>query len=107
VGVPDGGVRSVELARSIPLGAGADERVCTTIPLRAGETVLLYTDGLVERRVEDIDAGLDRLRSAAPALAGGDLTSALRSVVEGLHDEARDDDVTALAVRRLAGPAGV
>ncbi len=37
--------------------------------LRPGATLVLFTDGLVERRGEGLDAGLDRLRAAAGPLA--------------------------------------
>lgn len=37
----------------------------TTITMAAGSTLVLYTDGLVERRNEHIDISLERLRSSA------------------------------------------
>jgi GAF domain-containing protein len=37
----------------------------TTITMTAGSTLVLYTDGLIERRDEDLDASLERLRVAA------------------------------------------
>jgi PAS domain S-box-containing protein len=69
-------------------------------PLRSGDVLVLYTDGLVERRGESLDAGLERL--AAAVAAGPDNPGALaehvlRAVV--LQDERLNDDVTALVAR--------
>ena len=51
-----------------PLGVGADRpRSSTEVPLPEGSVMVLYTDGLVERRGEVIDAGLERLRRAVCA----------------------------------------
>jgi serine phosphatase RsbU (regulator of sigma subunit)/CheY-like chemotaxis protein len=69
-------------------------------PLRSDETLVLYTDGLVERRGEALDAGLDRL---ALAVANGpDSPGALAEHVLGAvipQDERLNDDVTALVAR--------
>jgi serine phosphatase RsbU (regulator of sigma subunit) len=74
-----------------------------------GATVLAYTDGLIERRQETIDAGIDRLSRAVAAedLATADLTAGLGRIVERLRatDASRlgtVDDVAVLAVRRHA-----
>lgn len=83
-----------------PLGAGGADRKAVTCPFPAGSTLLLYTDGIVERRDEDIDAGLDRLLRAATPLPADDLGSWLQDLVAAAGDERGDDDVTALAVRR-------
>ena len=42
-------------------GVGAVDRHPDPVDLPRGGVVLLYTDGLVERRDEDLDAGVDRL----------------------------------------------
>ena len=75
--------------------------------LEPGSTLLLYTDGLVERRGSSITEGLDRLSEAAKAMAGEDLERLcdhlLRSmIVPG--DVA--DDVALIAVRPCRSPAG-
>jgi len=67
--------------------------------LPAGSTLLLYTDGLIERRGEDVDASLARLVRCAPGLAGPILSDALAGLVETLQGGEWDDDVTALAIR--------
>jgi GAF domain-containing protein/anti-sigma regulatory factor (Ser/Thr protein kinase) len=62
----DGGVDLIEEGRGPPLGAVADALYReTTGELTPGTTLLLYTDGLVERRAENLDIGLGRLSAAA------------------------------------------
>jgi GAF domain-containing protein len=80
------------------LGAGRDEATPVQLPMPAGQTLLLFTDGLVERRGELIDVGLERLRAAAGALTG-DLATSLPGLVAQLDNGDTHDDVTALAVR--------
>ena len=70
-----------------------------TIPFQVGDTVLAFTDGLIERRDEDITAA----RSGCSTRCGAgatDLSAALEEVVTLLRDPSRDDDVAALAARR-------
>jgi serine phosphatase RsbU (regulator of sigma subunit) len=88
-----------------PLGTDPDVCRSATFPFRATDTLLLYTDGLVERRREHIDIGLDRIRDSAAVLAEGDLDGALHKLVTEVLGVGGDDDVTALAVRAdLASP---
>ena len=44
-----------------PLGTGRDTIRPETVTLPAGALLALYTDGLVERRGQDVDVGIDRL----------------------------------------------
>ena len=99
---PDGRTRFLWDGRSAPLGSMlGDARGEAVAQLDDGETLVLYTDGLVERRSASIDAGLERLAAAArlhalgaPALAD-DLCDQL---VEG---PAQDDDVCVLTIHRI------
>ena len=81
------------------LGVDADvRRDDHAVLLGPGDVVLLYTDGLVERRGKDLDAGLDWLTSTLPGLAGLDheqLCDALLDLVAGRTE----DDVALLALR--------
>ncbi|RAG83334.1 hypothetical protein DN069_22705 [Streptacidiphilus pinicola] len=67
-------------------------------PLPAGSTLLLFTDGLVERRGEDIDVGLTALAGHAGRLARAPLREVCSELVAG-PGPARDDDVAVLALR--------
>jgi anti-sigma regulatory factor (Ser/Thr protein kinase) len=71
----------------------------TVVDFPAGTAIVLYTDGLVERRGEGVDSGLKRLLTAAGTSRDG--LEALRDrVVEScLGPSSGDDDVTALFVR--------
>jgi serine phosphatase RsbU (regulator of sigma subunit) len=96
----DGSSELLPIAPRAALGADPEPTASTTWPLPAGHTLLLYTDGLVERRGQIIDAGFDRLRAAAGQhFPGAELSDALTAVVEALRDPDGHDDVTALAVR--------
>ncbi|MEU8994959.1 GAF domain-containing SpoIIE family protein phosphatase [Streptomyces caniferus] len=81
-----------------PLGTGAGGYELVTRTLTSADTLLMFTDGLVERRGEDIDVSLSRLaRIRLPAGAG--VAEVLDEVVlrlDGLHAE---DDVAVLAAR--------
>ena len=76
------------------------ERQEESLVLEPSLTVLMYTDGLVERRGEDIDLGIDRLLAAAARAADQPLEKLVDSVLADLCPEAPDDDVVLLALRR-------
>jgi serine phosphatase RsbU (regulator of sigma subunit) len=71
------------------------------VPFAPGDTLLAFTDGLVERRDEDIYAGLERLSRVVPRLARPDLAAGLAELVAAVRDDTYDDDMAALALRRL------
>ncbi|KOG75943.1 MULTISPECIES: PP2C family protein-serine/threonine phosphatase [Streptomyces] len=60
---PDGDCELLDQATDPPLGARPQHvpRPQASLPYRPGDTLVLYTDGLIERRGEDIYAGLGRL----------------------------------------------
>jgi anti-sigma regulatory factor (Ser/Thr protein kinase) len=98
---PDG-PRFLDGGRSVPIGA-ADPAVFreSTAILPPGSSLLLYTDGLVERRDEPLDQRLEKLAAAAGA-AGSDLNALCERVLSGvLGDDDPGDDVALLAVRPL------
>jgi PAS domain S-box-containing protein len=59
---PDGMVSRLFEAQSPPLGATLNlSRIDTAVHLEPGSLVLLYSDGLIERRGEPLDVGISRL----------------------------------------------
>ncbi|MCX4884844.1 PP2C family protein-serine/threonine phosphatase [Streptomyces turgidiscabies] len=104
----DGSTRYLAPARhGIPVGIDASvSRYSHEHPLLPGSTLLLFTDGLVERRDQDIDTGLDDLAEQAARLA----TAPLEELCDALISRSRqvfDDDVALLAVRTpLDSPKG-
>jgi anti-anti-sigma factor len=74
----------------------------TDITIDPGTTLVLYTDGLIERRGESLDDGLDRLAGSAAALADQPPEQLLGKLLlaVGLHGDNRDD-VAVLAARLL------
>jgi PAS domain S-box-containing protein len=98
---PDG-PHFLEGGRSVPIGASdpAVFREATAV-LPPGSSLLLYTDGLVERRDEALDQRLDELAVVAGA-AGEDLDTLCERVIEAVLGEGDPgDDVAILAVRPL------
>jgi serine phosphatase RsbU (regulator of sigma subunit) len=97
----DGAPRLLEDARGLPLAvADRSERPEAEVVLAPGATLLLYTDGLVERRTEDLDTGIARaldVLARRRALPPHELAQALTG--ELLTGE-RDDDVALLVYRR-------
>ncbi|MEU6284413.1 GAF domain-containing SpoIIE family protein phosphatase [Streptomyces sp. NPDC047028] len=73
-------------------------RETATITLHPGATLLLYTDGLIERPGEDIGRGLTRLRQHGAALAREALPAFLDELLARLGDD-QHDDVALLALR--------
>lgn len=61
--------------------------------------MLLYTDGLIERRDQALDEGLHRLQRTLAELAGHDLDQLCDEVLARLLPDRPDDDVALVAVR--------
>ena len=102
---PDGGVRVLggQLG-DLMLGVDPEaERAESMIELPPGSTVLLYTDGLVERRTSVLDEGMDRLASCLRELAGRPLDELCDALLDRLLQGTPQDDV-ALVALRLTSP---
>jgi serine phosphatase RsbU (regulator of sigma subunit) len=88
-----------EMSVGVPIGVERDAPYDElTVEVARGATLLAFTDGLVERRGEILDVGLERLRAAATAqrLALDDLVEKL---AHDLGVEAHRDDTAIVAVR--------
>ncbi|MBX9361842.1 PP2C family protein-serine/threonine phosphatase [Streptomyces massasporeus] len=100
--LPDGTVRTLDAKPGAMLGIPLTQEIADhTEQLEPGSTLALYTDGLVERRAQGIDPGIERLATALggfrSAELGADLEgSADRLLHPLLSDSERDDDVCLL-----------
>jgi serine phosphatase RsbU (regulator of sigma subunit) len=93
-------VSFVDDGRGLPLGAvEAADYEDVVVPLEPGATVLLYTDGLVERRDESIADGLTRLAELAEPRGESARELLDRLLASGL---ASGEDDVALLVARLS-----
>jgi serine phosphatase RsbU (regulator of sigma subunit) len=70
--------------------------------LPVGATLVLFTDGLVESRAADIDAGLAHLLAAAEASGTSDPDELVDRLLADLTGAHRADDIALLALTRLA-----
>ncbi|MEU6923876.1 SpoIIE family protein phosphatase [Streptomyces sp. NPDC046631] len=102
--LPDGTVEFPEVPTGLPLGIGGMPFEAAEFHVPEGSRLVLYTDGLVERRDRDIDTGLDLLRDA---LAGRDRTpeETCDDVLDAmLHDQPMDDVALLVARTRTLAP---
>jgi serine phosphatase RsbU (regulator of sigma subunit) len=102
----DGDTRYLDDGHGLLLGVDPDtERHDAVERLPQGGTLLLYTDGLIERRGESLDHGLTRLRQHAGALSDRDLEGMCDELLAGLGAGSQDDvALLALRVPRVAPP---
>jgi hypothetical protein len=99
---PDGELTWLDGARSAPLGLTTEVPAPQELRFPVDSTLVMYTDGLIERRGEPITIGLARLAAAAassaPIIDDTELDLVVSSVLE--PGDARRDDVAALTVHR-------
>jgi phosphoserine phosphatase RsbU/P len=90
----------VDVPVTLPLGVRANApRASTTVELPLGAVFLAYTDGLIERRGESLDVGLQRLLGVAEATHP---EIVCRSVMHALiGDGVPRDDIALLVLRRV------
>jgi len=91
----------VEVPVGVPLGVGAPTYQSVTVPIAPNSTLIAYTDGLIERRNESLDTGMERLRKAASVEAPW-VDDLLTSIVDEFFSaQVADDDTAILAIRWL------
>jgi serine/threonine-protein kinase RsbW len=98
--VDDTGARLLPVEPTTLLGArlGPAPEWSGVVP--PGATLLLYTDGLVESRVQPLQVGLDRLVRAAAGVASHDPETLCDVLLAQLVERHRGDDVALLALGR-------
>jgi serine phosphatase RsbU (regulator of sigma subunit) len=100
---PDGRVEFLDMATDPPLGARPvhEPRPQASVRFETGATLVLYTDGLIERRREDIDVGLARLAGALTTHRAADPDTLADALLSQLLPPSGTTDDTALVVLRL------
>lgn len=93
------GVALVEQHPDPLLGLVVKRRHSVSLTLQAGEGLLLYSDGLVERRERSIDDGVRALlRQTVPVISAG---GSAEDLIDAVWPDEPFDDVCVLAVRRF------
>ncbi|MGW7267408.1 SpoIIE family protein phosphatase [Streptomyces sp. NPDC054842] len=101
---PDGRVEFAEVPAGPPLGLGGLPFETAELELAEGSRLVLYTDGLVEDRERDIDAGLELL-STALSEADPSPENTCRAVLDALLPPRPSDDIALIvAGTRALGP---
>ena len=99
--ISDGSGTFVRSEVGVPIGVRAGtEYTSTSVDTPRAATLLAFTDGLVERRGESIDAGLARLQHAASE-NHVPLEELLNRLIEDLRHDGSDDDTAIAALRWL------
>ncbi len=91
-------VRQLSGRAGPPLGSGPVALTGETVTLQPGDTLVLYTDGLVEQRTRDIDAGVTMLARCLSDLPA-DLDAAAPELVAMMLPDGPDDDIAILLAR--------
>jgi serine phosphatase RsbU (regulator of sigma subunit)/anti-sigma regulatory factor (Ser/Thr protein kinase) len=100
---PNGEASYLPLQGTMALGASTMAKYHSeTFPLVSGSTVVLYTDGLVERRGASIDDGLEQLRVLVEH--ADDVDRLVSAILAGLVRDDQPDDIAVIAMRLPALP---
>lgn len=102
----DGRVKRLDTLPGAPLGLGVGDYPEARYRLAVGDTLVLYTDGLVESRTEHLDAGLQRLSgllARAPAACASAIADYLISGMNRRHGQG-PDDIALLVMRSTQHP---
>jgi len=95
----DGSVHRLEGAVGPILGLRRTRYAQTTSSVREGDLLVMFSDGLVERRTRPIDAGIADLEHAMAVHPTTDLTGYGARLARLVAEDLSEDDVTVLAVR--------
>jgi serine phosphatase RsbU (regulator of sigma subunit) len=98
--IHDGTADWLEEGGGPPLGLGSSDRSELTRRLEVGDLIALYSDGLVERRDEHIDVGLERLRAMVTELHGRPVQQLADELIGALVPQQHSDDVV-LVLKQL------
>ncbi|GIG92614.1 SpoIIE family protein phosphatase [Plantactinospora endophytica] len=98
-----GTARYVEVPPGVPLGLHG-RRTAVTVEFPPGDTLLLFSDGVVERRQRSLTDGFEALAATVAGAATGDPRT-LCALATGAVPGSTEDDVAVLAVEHASTPS--
>ncbi|HRE01105.1 MAG TPA: PP2C family protein-serine/threonine phosphatase [Ilumatobacteraceae bacterium] len=97
---PDGSVELLDQAGGAPIGIERRSLSAASVAFEPGTVLLAYTDGLIERRDEVLDTGIERLRSALAECPTTDPVAIVDHVIARcLAGRSTEDDTAVLVIR--------
>ncbi|NGY64129.1 SpoIIE family protein phosphatase [Lentzea sp. NEAU-D13] len=93
----EAGFASVHVGPPIGFDLGTAGRRSAAVDVPPGTLIVLYTDGLVERREQDLDVGLERLRQTVSPM--GPEEACVRIMATMVGDRPATDDIALVAIR--------
>jgi anti-sigma regulatory factor (Ser/Thr protein kinase) len=97
---PDGSSEFLDVSPAPPLGVGEGLISSRTFEIEDGSLFVLYTDGLVESRGQDIDDGLKRLQSVFGAdSVAGSMEDLCKAILASAYADQNRDDIAVLIAR--------
>ena len=97
---PDGSNELLDVPPSPPLGIGDGEVESRQFKVEDGSLFVLYTDGLVENKGQDISDGLARLRGIfGPGSPTRPLEDLCKATLDGVYSDHQRDDIAVLIAR--------
>ncbi len=103
---PDGSNELLDVPPAPPLGIGDGEVESRQFKIEDGSLFVLYTDGLVENKGQDISDGLARLRGIfGPGSPTRPLEDLCKATLDGVYSDHQRDDIALLIARLRRLPA--
>ncbi len=97
---PDGSNELLDVPPAPPLGIGDGEVESRRFKIEDGSLFVLYTDGLVENKGQDISDGLARLRGIfGPGSPTKALEDLCKATLDGVYSDHQRDDIAVLIAR--------
>lgn len=106
IAISPAGASLLPVESAPPLGLGRGSYPESTAVLDPGTTLLLYTDGLIDRPDLPIDEGIERLLRAAQDHADDEMTRLCEGVLSAMVHGDASDDIALLALRLLPSEDG-
>jgi serine phosphatase RsbU (regulator of sigma subunit) len=102
--LPCGEIQRLDTANAPMIGLPSTRRVAATVPFPVGSRLVMYTDGLVERRDRPFEVGIERIATSLTSLANGLIPSELTdALLDALLDSGpAEDDIAILVIRHVA-----